>query len=194
MVVSYVVFDGGKISSQLIFYNFSNTETSSEPAGSFEYEELLPRLEFVDDDTVLACGEKGFYTYRFKDTVSEKFTHTFAADVKSIFITDKNVGVITKNTEEAKEGQTVDKYAVEVYRFSGGRAAAFTFDFDYKSVSASNNDIIFYNDQECEIYTYRGHKKFQYVFEHNIESILPGTKSGEYILLDAQSVQTIRLK
>lgn len=194
LAVSYVVFNGGKIGSRLIFYNFSNEETSSEPAGSFDYDELFPRLEFVSGDTVLACGEKGFYTYRFKDTVSEKFSHTFAAEAKSIFITDSNIGVVTKNTEEAKEGKTVDKYAVEVYRFSGGRAAAFTFDFDYKSVSASNSDIIFYNDQECEIYTYRGHKKFQYAFEHNIESILPGQNSGEYILLDAQSMQTIRLK
>ena len=194
LAVSYVIFNGGKISSSLVFYNFSNKETSGEPTGSFDYDELFPRLEFVGTDTVLACGAKGFYTYHFKDTVSEKFSYTFKAEAKSIFITDKNVGVITKNTEEAKEGKTVDKYEVEVYRFSGGRAASFTFDFDYKSVSASDKDIIFYNDQECEMYTYRGHKKFQYVFEHNIESILPGIKSEEYILIDAQNVQTIRLK
>lgn len=194
LVVSYVIFNGGKISSSLIFYNFSNQETSSEPAGSFDYDELFPRLEFVGTDTVLACGANGFYTYHFKDTVSGKFSCAFKAEAKSIFITDKNVGVITKNTEEAKEGKTVDKYEVNVYRFSGGRAASFTFDFDYKSVSASDKDIIFYNDQECEMYTYRGHKKFQYAFEHNIESILPGIKSEEYILIDVQNVQTIRLK
>jgi|GEM_PF-91910 len=194
LVVSYVVFSGGKISSRLVFYNFANAETSGEPAGSFEYEELFPRLEFVGEHTVLACGANGFHTYQFKDTVSEKFNYTFETEAKSIFVTDKNIGIITKNTEEAKEGKTVDKYAVKVYRFSGGKAASFTFDFDYKSVSASNSDIIFYNDQECEIYTYRGHKKFQYVFEHNIESVLPGIDSGEYILIDIQSVQTIRLK
>ncbi len=194
LVVSYVVFSDGKVSSRLVFYNFANAEASGEPAGSFDYEELFPRLEFVGDHTVLACGANGFHTYQFKDTVSEKFNYTFGTEAKSIFVTDKNIGIITKNMEEAKEGKTVDKYAVQVYRFSGGRAASFTFDFDYKSVSASNSDIIFYNDQECEIYTYRGHKKFQYVFEHNIESVLPGIDSGEYVLIDVQSVQTIRLK
>ena len=194
LVVSYVVFNSGKISSRLIFYNFSNEETSSEPAGSFDFEELFPRLEFVSDETVLACGTTDFHTYRFKDTGSEKYSQTFASEAKSIFITDKHIGIITKNTEEAEEGQEVDKYVVEAYRFSGGRAARFSFNFDYKSVSASNSEIIFYNDQECEVYTYWGYKKFQYAFEHNIESILPATKSGEYILLDAQSMQTIRLK
>lgn len=193
LVVSYVVFDGGRIRSQIIFYNFSNKETSSTPAGSFTYDEIFPKVEFVDENTVLACGESGFYTYRFKDTVSEGNYQTFAAEAKSIFLTDKTLGIVTKNTETAKEGKTVDKYLVEIYRFSGGKAGSFTFDFDYKYVSASEKEVIFYNDQECEIYTYGGHKKFQCTFEHDIEDVLPGRESGEYILLDAQSVQTIRL-
>lgn len=194
IAVSYVVFESGKIRSQVVFYNFSNKETSSTPAGTYVYEQLIPRIEFVGGQTVLACGESGFMTYHFKETVSESVNKTFDGEIKSIFLTDKNVGFVMKNTQEAAEGETVDKYLLEVYNFSGGKAADFTFNFDYKSVSASNKDIIFHNDQECQIYTYRGHRKFQYVFEHNIEKILPGEKSGEYILLDAQSVQTIRLK
>lgn len=194
MVVSYVVFDDGKISTQLVFYNFSNMENSSEPAGTFTCEQLIPRVEFVNDQTVLACAENGFRTYRFKETVAEQMNQTFETELKSIFITDKHIGAVMKNTKEAPEGKTVDKYVVQAYNFSGGRAGAFTFDFDYKSVSASDQEIIFYNDRECEVYSYRGHKKFQYAFEHNIESILPGKEAGEYILLDAQSMQTIRVK
>lgn len=194
MAVSYVMFNDGKISTQLVFYNFSNMENSSEPIGTFTYDQLIPKLEFVNDQTVLACAEDGFRTYRFKETVLEQIQQTFETELKSIFVTDKNIGIVMKNMQEAPEGKTVDKYAVRVYNFSGGKAGSFTFDFDYKSVSASNKEIIFYNDQECEVYSYRGHKKFQYAFEHNIESILPGEKAGEYILLDAQNMQTIRVK
>ncbi len=194
MAVSYVMFNDGKISTQVVFYNFSNMENSSEPIGTFTYDQLIPKLEFVNDQTVLACAEDGFRTYRFKETVLEQIQQTFETELKSIFVTDKNIGIVMKNMQEAPEGKTVDKYAVRVYNFSGGKAGSFTFDFDYKSVSASNKEIIFYNDQECEVYSYRGHKKFQYAFEHNIESILPGEKAGEYILLDAQNMQTIRVK
>lgn len=194
LAVSYAVFEGGKISGRVVFYNFSNAEASSSPAGTFDYEQLIPRIEFVSDQTVLACGEAGFMTYRFKDTVDERVNRTFEAEARSIFVTDSHIGVVTRNTEEAEEGETVDKYALEVYNFSGGKAADFTFDFDCRSVSASDKDIIFYNNQECEIYTYRGHKKFQYVFEHDIESVSPAEKAGEYILMDTQSMQTIRLK
>ena len=194
MAVSYVMFNDGKISTQLVFYNFSNMENSSEPTGTFTYDQLIPKLEFVNDQTVLACAEDGFRTYRFKETVLEQIQQTFETELKSIFVTDKNIGIVMKNMQEAPEGKTVDKYVVRIYNFSGGKAGSFTFDFDYKSVSASNKEIIFYNDQECEVYSYRGHKKFQYAFEHNIESILPGEKAGEYILLDAQNMQTIRVK
>ena len=192
--MSYVVFDGGKVHSRLVFYDFSNKETSGTPAGSFDYDELFPKVEFVDEKTVLACGEDGFYTYQFKDTVLEDGSQSFFAEAKSIFVTDKYMGVVIKNPEIPAEGKTVDKYKVQIYRFTGGKAGEFTFDFDYKSVSASNDKVIFYNDHECEIYSYHGHKKFQRVFERNIEKVLPANKSGQYILLDAQSVQIITLK
>ena len=194
MVVSYVVFNGGKIESQLVFYNFSSKENSAEPAGSFVYDQIIPKVEFVSSDTVLACGENGFATYHFKDIVNEKVKRCFDSEIKSIFITDDHVGFIRKNMKEAKEGQTPDKYVLEVYNFRGRKTDSFTFDFDYKYVTATDRDIILYNDWECHMYTYYGKCKFQYTFEHNIEKILPGKQSGEYIILDAQSVQTIRLK
>ena len=194
LVVSYIVFEGGKVGSQMVFYNFSNKETSSVPAGSFNYDELFSKVMFTDKNTVVACGENGFYTYGFKDTAFERNYQPYAAEVKSIFVTDKTLGIVTKNTETAKEGEIPDKYLVETYYFSGRKKNSFTFDFDYKYVSASDQEVIFYNEQSCEMYTYWGHKKFQYTFEHDIQDVLPGEKSGEYILLDAQSVQTIRLK
>ena len=161
---------------------------------AFEFDELIPRVEFVEKNTVLASGESGFYLYQCGKTVMQKHAQTFSGEAKSIFVTEDSIGIITKNPEIAKEGKTVDKYKVQIYRFSGTRAGGFTFDFDYKEVSASGKDIIFYNDQECEIYSYRGRKKFQHVFDRNIESVLPGNESGEYILLDQQKVQTITLK
>ena len=194
LAVSYIMFNSGKVSSQLVFYNFSNKETSGTPAGSFSFDELIPKVEFAGEDQVVACGENGFYTYQFKDVVLENYFQNYAAEAKSIFMTEKHIGIITKNPESAADGEEIDKYKVQIYRTSGSKAGEFTFDFNYKEVSASDQDIIFYNDQECEIYSYHGHKKFQYIFDSNIENVLPGSKSGQYILMDAQSVQTITLK
>ncbi|MBQ2288790.1 MAG: hypothetical protein II251_08815 [Lachnospiraceae bacterium] len=194
LVVSYVLFNGGKVNSQLIFYNFSNKENSGKPAEVYTFEELLPKIRFVDDTTVIACGESAFYSYQFKETVLEQYSQKFGAEAKSVVMTDKHIGIITKNTEESVTDKKTDKYRAQMYRYSGRRAGEFTFDFDYKSVSASDDKILLYNDQECEIYSYHGHKIFQHEFDRNIESLFPGNTSGQYILLDTQSVQTITLK
>ena len=194
MVVSYVMFNSGKLESQLVFYNFTSKENSAEPAGSFTYDQIIPKVEFVDSDTVLACGENGFATYHFKDIVHEKDKKFFDSEIKSVFVTDHHVGFIRKNMEEVEEGEVPDKYLLEVYNFRGRKTDSFTFDFDYKYVAATEKDIILYNDWECNMYTYYGKCKFQHAFEHNIEKILPAKQSGEYIIIDAQSVQTVRLK
>lgn len=194
LVVSYISFEGGNVKTHLVFYNFSNKENSNTPAGTFAYDGLFPKVEFVNTNTVVACGEEGFYTYQFNNTVSETQYRAYAAEAKSIFMTEKGVGIVTKNVAVAEEGKSVDKYLVEVYGFSGRRKASFTFNFDYKYISGSDKDIIFYNNQECEIYTYWGHRKFTYAFENSIESILPDSEDKQYIVLNAQSVETIRIK
>lgn len=131
LVVSYAMFNDGKISTQLVFYNFSNMESSSEPAATYTCDQLIPKVEFVNGQTVLACAEDGFRIYRFRETVAEQMNQTFETELKSIFMTDKHIGVVMKNTQEAPEGKTVDKYIVRAYNFSGGKAGSFTFDFDY---------------------------------------------------------------
>lgn len=193
LMVSYICFDSGKIKSQLIFYNFSNKEMSDTPAGTYVYDGLFPRVEFVDENTVIACGEEGFYTYQFKTTALESHFTAYAAEAKSIFMTENRLGVITKNPE-ASVTEEADKYCVEIFNFSGKKKASFTFNFEYKNVSASDEDIIFSNGQACEIYTYLGHRKFEYTFENTIENVLPDRTSKQYIVLDTQNVQTIRLK
>ncbi|MDY5956989.1 MAG: DUF5711 family protein [Frisingicoccus sp.] len=194
LVINYIVIDGGKVHSRIVFYNFSDKETSSEPVGNFEYDQLFPKIEFVENNTVLACGEKGFNTYYFKDVATEKVNQTFDSEIKSVFVTDNRFGIIMKNDQEAKEGETIKKYVTYIYNFSGSKVSSFRFDFDYKQVAVSDTEIILYDDQECVVYTHRGHEKFQYIFDHSIENIFPSNKSGEYILFDAQNIQIIRVK
>lgn len=193
LAVSYVLFDSGKIKTQLVFYNFANKETSDTPAGEYTYDGLFPKVEFTDKNTVIACGEEGFYTYQFKNTAIENYYAAYAAEVKSLFMTENRLGVVTKNPE-AQTSEDAERYLVEIFNFSGKKKASFTFDFEYKNVSASDKDIIFSNSQSCEIYTYWGHRKFAYTFEASIENVFADTTSKQYIVLDAQNLQTIRLK
>lgn len=191
LVVSYISFETGKACTKLVFYDFTDKETSGTPVGEIQCDEFIPKIEFIDSNNVLACGEQGFSIYSFGSVVSEKKHQSFADDVKSVFLTEKYFGVITKNPDT---GENSKKYYAEIFKLNGNRKAGFDFDFDYKNVTATDREVIFSTEKEVEVYTYHGHKKFEYAFEHDVEIVHPGKEDGTYIVLDADHVQTIKIK
>ncbi len=195
LVVSYAVFGGDKLKNQIIFYDFSNESNSSTPSGIVTSRQLIPRLEFTDNNTVVACGENSFMTYYFNDTVTELNSQDFEQSVRSLFLTDDSIGIITRNTKEPKnEGETVDRYVLTLYHLTGGQYVSFTFDDDYKTVTASEGEMILCSDRRCVIYTFGGHRKFDYTFDEEIVSVTPAMVDGRYILIDNETMQIISLR
>lgn len=189
LAVSYIKMSG-TIGSRIAFYDFSDPDSSGEK-GSFEYDQLFPKLAFINDGSVLACGEKGFMTFEVGSNIRENTQVNVDQEIRSIFVTDSQVGVIIRN----ETSETVpEKYMLQVYSFSGRQRMSMAFDFEYKYVEADDDDIILYNDTQCRIYNYRGHLKFEYEFDQAIESFLPAKGRNTYMVIDSQSVQKIRLR
>ena len=195
LVVSYAVFGGDRLKNQIIFYDFSNESSSSTPSGIVTSRQLIPKLEFTDNQTVLACGENSFMTYRFDETVTELNSQQFDQKVRSLFVTNDSIGIITRNTKEPKnEKDQVDRYVVTLYHLTGGQYASFTFDDDYKTVTASEEEMILCSDRKCVMYTFNGHRKFDYTFDEEIVSVTPAMVSGRYILINNETMQMISLR
>ncbi len=195
LVVSYAVFGGDRLKNQVIFYDFSNASNSSTPAAIMTSSQLIPKVAFIDNQTVLTCGENSFMTYQFNETVTEVNSQQFDQTVRSLFVTNDSIGIITRNTKEPKkEGESVDRYVLTLYYLTGGQYASFTFDDDYKTVTASEKEMILCSDRKCVMYTFSGHKKFEYTFDEEIISLTPAMVSGRYILINNENVQVISLR
>ena len=69
-----------------------------------------------------------------------------------------------------------------------------SFNFDYHYIDCSNEEIIMYNENQCVMYTYSGAEKFSYTFDNNINSLLPKQVKDEYILIDDDTIQEIKLR
>ena len=190
MAVSYIKMTG-TIGGRIVFYDFSDPDESGEK-GSFEYDQLFPKLEFMDKKTLLACGEDGFMTFNVGGAIKEGAQVSVEEEMRSIFVTDNRVGVIVRNSNVTEE--TPEKYILNVYTLGGRQKLSLPFDFEYKYVEADGSDIILYNDDACRVYNYRGHLKFEYTFEQTIESVLPAKGRNTYMLINSQEVQKIRLK
>ena len=190
MAVSYIKMTG-TIGGRIVFYDFSDPDESGEK-GSFEYDQLFPKLEFMDKKTLLACGEDDFMTFNVGGAIKEATQVSVEEEMRSIFVTDDRVGVIVRNSNVTEE--TPEKYILNVYTLGGRQKLSLPFDFEYKYVEADGSDIILYNDDACRVYNYRGHLKFEYTFEQTIESVLPAKGRNTYMLINSQEVQKIRLK
>lgn len=86
------------------------------------------------------------------------------------------------------------RYKMLVYTNAGKLYLDKSFNFDYHYIGCNNEEIIMYNENQCVMYTYKGAEKFSYTFENNINSLLPKQAKDEYILIDDNTIQEIKLR
>ena len=103
MAVSYLILDGGKTTTKIIFYEFGKTKEDSEASvvGTYEYAQIFPKIKFINNNTMVAFGEAGFEIFSMKsgklDLVMEKL---FDNEVKSIFYNEQYIGFVFRNDGE----------------------------------------------------------------------------------------------
>lgn len=198
LAVSYLNVQDGEPVTNMVFYSFgaAGTNEVDHIMGSFAYDSIFPKVEFLDNNTIAAYGEESFVLYSmiyYPELVSET---NFGREIKSLFVSDKYLGFIFRNNMEPAEGEKVPdgKYHMEVYTTAGRLYMERDFDFDYETVTNTNQEIIMYNDSECVIYSFSGKEKFTYTFNEPIIKLLPKNTMDEYILISSSAIQEIRLK
>ena len=191
MVVSYVFFDSGIVSTKVVFYDFSDAKSSEEEkiAGGFnQYKSaIVPRVEFLDNNTVCAFGDDMYTIYSAGSKPDIKIEHSIDKEIKSIFYDDDYFGFVLKNNDSD------NPFLVEIYNKNGKLKSTFEFDFAYTDIALSGKNLLMYNDNSIEIRNFEGVKKFKYTFDEEINCVI-GTGLNKYIIAMKNSVKEIRLK
>jgi len=195
LAVSYLYIQEGGVTTKIVFYNFGTTgqEQADNIIGTFEYNQLFPKVEFVNSSEVAAYGESEFIIFSVKETPEITAEVPLAAEIESIFSNSKYIGFVFKNEENNDEASKTGKYKLQVYATSGKLRLEKYFDFDYQTIIGSEQEIILYNDYQCVMYHYNGKEKFNYTFENKIRNILPLEAQNRFILVDETSIQKIKL-
>lgn len=99
LAVSYLVISGGDVTTQIVFYKFGKTSDSGDNVvGTYNYDQIFPKIEFINNNTIVAFGEMGFEIYSMKDSVPEVVLEkVFDNDIKSIFYNEQYIGFVFKN-------------------------------------------------------------------------------------------------
>ena len=132
----------------LAAYNFGEVGQNSNAdrlVGSYSFsDQVFSKVQFVDNDTVVAFGTKAIEIYTMKEKPVLKKHIVFNDEIRSIFYGDDYIGVIQKNTNE----NTDALYTLHAYNLRGKEMFSKSLSFDYDNIFAGKDEIIV-----CLLYT-----------------------------------------
>lgn len=192
MVVSYLAVNNGTMNNKLMFYNFSKTgkNVSDKIIGNFDqYEEtLVPMVQFVSESTVVGIGENIFSIYRVRDKASLKEEVVLKDEIQKVFYSEDYVGFVFANRNSKKP------YRIEVYNMNGNREIKTDIDMDFDTVCFAEDNVLMYDDMNCEVISLNGVKKFEHTFKGQINAIIPLSGDNTYLFMTNSAIEKVKLK
>ena len=186
LAVSYLIVNSGSMQSRIVFYDFSDVE-GDHLLDTQELEGLYPKAAFLDSREVVLFGEKGFVLYQ-ADSKKIETQENFESEINSVFCTNQKLGFIFKNEDDN------GKYRMEIYNKAGKKSSTYYFDLDYSGMTADDDEVILYNDEEMLIYQLGGRVRFRGTFNTAVTGVMPSWEDGLYWLIDDQSLRDIRIR
>ena len=186
LAVSYLIVKSGSMQSRIVAYDFSDVE-GDHLLDTQELEGLYPKAAFLDSREVVLFGEKGFVLYQ-ADSKKIETQENFESEINSVFCTNQKLGFIFKNEDDN------GKYRMEIYNKAGKKSSTYYFDLDYSGMTADDDEVILYNDEERLIYQMGGRVRFRGTFNTAVTGVMPSWEDGLYWLIDDQSLREIRIR
>ena len=186
LAVSYLIVKSGSMQSRIVSYDFSDVE-GDHLLDTQELEGLYPKAAFLDSREVVLFGEKGFVLYQ-ADSKKIETQENFESEINSVFCTNQKLGFIFKNEDDN------GKYRMEIYNKAGKKSCTYYFDLDYSGMTADDDEVILYNDEEMLIYQMGGRVRFRGTFNTAVTGVMPSWENGLYWLIDDQSLREIRIR
>ena len=186
LAVSYLIVKSGSMQSRIVAYDFSDVE-GDHLLDTQELEGLYPKAAFLDSREVVLFGENGFVLYQ-ADSKKIETQENFESEINSVFCTNQKLGFIFKNEDDN------GKYRMEIYNKAGKKSNTYYFDLDYSGMTADDDEVILYNDEEMLIYQMGGRVRFRGTFNTAVTGVMPSWEDGLYWLIDDQSLREIRIR
>lgn len=194
LITSYLTIEGITVKNSIAAYNFGEVgqNATDRLVGGFNNlgNTIVPKVEFLNNDTICAFGDNQFIFYSMKEKPSEKgVIDDFQEEVKSIFYNSKYVGMVVKGT-----GEQGSLYQFHVYDSNGNERFSRDLNFTYHTIYATENEIMVIGTSEVRIYDFFGNLKFSYAFSKEVNNIVPTGSPQKYIVVYDDSTEVIKLQ
>ncbi len=193
LFTSYLNIENSVAENSLAAYNFGDVGQNSNAdrmVGGYKLkDEVIPKVEFIDNDTVVAFGTGNIKVYAMKEKPTEKANIELKTEARSVFYSEKYIGVIQNSSGEESES----KYSIKVYDLNGHTKFENNIDFEYDNIYAGKKEIIITGGSNCLIYRTNGSIKYNGQLTGVIMSMIPDGNNLEYIVVYDDLTETIKL-
>lgn len=191
LVVSYISVNGESLQSNVAFYNFSDVGQNSVDrlVGGFNHYDssLVGRVEFVDNDTVIAIAEDRVSFFEITQYPELKAEVTFTDELQKVTYNEQYVGLLFNNAD------SVDKYKMVIYNMKGQKVSELFFSEEYRNFEFSKDNILLYNEKVFTLMSIKGKLKYEDNFDMTIEKIIPLDNSQRFLVFNSKYIQEIKL-
>ena len=192
LFTSYINIGNSSVYNTLTAYNFGDVGQNSNAdrmVGGYKFDdEIITKLEFVDNDTVVAFGTESITIYSMKEKPAEKAAIDLDNEVRSIFYNEDYIGIVEKKEDDNTSCRLV------AYDLQGKQKLTENIDFEYTDIYAAPKEIIIYGGNRLQIYRLNASTKFDGKLGGDILSAIPNAKSLEYVVVYPDSTEIIKLK
>lgn len=191
LCVSYLFVDSGELKSSVAFYNFGEVgqnQTDNYVSGYDYLDVVVGFTRFLDEKTLFAVSDDRIMFFEGEQkpiSISERLTNE---DIQKIYYGKDKVGLVFNSMD----GNS--RYRLDVYRKTGELGLSIGFDMEFTDIVFAEDQIIIYNESECQVYNMDGVEKYSGYFEKAVYALIPTQTAYRYILVTADSIDTIELK
>lgn len=192
---AYAYLKNGTLNGRVAFHNFAEIGKSipDRLVGGFDepYDAaLVAQVRFLDDTYSCAFADNGVSFYSTKNALSPELLKQIPVqeEIKSVFYSDKYVGLIVDNPE----GE--NPYRLDVYKANGDHVFSKGFQYQYTSADIDGDHVFLYNEDSCRVYNMSGRLKFSGTFDFSVSKIRNGRFPNTLIVTGPQNMKEIRLQ
>ena len=194
LFTSYINMNGTAITNSLAAYNFGDVGQNANAdrmVGGYMFDsQVIPKVEFVDNDTVCAFGTNEINIYAMKEKPSEKAKIRFDSEIHSVFYSEKYIGIILKNENADDEAL----YKAKVYDLKGKLKFDMNIDFSYDNIYADKKEFIISGGSDVIIMRKNGKLKFKGTLSGRVVNMVPTGNRLEYVVTYDNATEIIKLK
>lgn len=188
IAATYLSLSSGEIVNNILFLNYGDVgkNFTDRTAGASIYTNaIVPRITFLDNNTVCAFTENGLLIFPMEEIAEPAIEQIVEGKIKSVLHNEKYAGLVLQ--EDKKEPRLL------LYDLKGKKILDKELSFEYESIYLSGDEIIMFNDLSCVIYKIDGKEKFRYTFDTNISALYPINNLDRYFLVNPQDILEIQL-